>query len=452
MTNDIVTTLAEEGVNSDSLVWFAWIMAVAVLAPLLSHLTFNRVPAVVFLLIGGMAIGPTGWELADNGPSIHMLSELGLGFLFLLAGFEINPSDLRSRQGRRGWVTWLCCLAASFLGAWVITGFDDPGTSTVLAIAVTSTALGTLMPILKQRGLIGTKLGDAVMVHGAIGELGPVLAIALLLSARSTWASLVILVLFYAIALGIALTPKAVSFLLPWTKRAMQENAGATNQSVIRLVTLVLGTLMAVAAVFELDVVLGAFAAGFIARALVPEDLRELFEFGLNIVGYGVFIPVFFVTSGMKVNLDVVRENPALLAWMLPLILLTRGLPVFLRELSSKAGSGLTTWPERIQLGLYSATGLPIIVAVTSVATESNLLSEKTASLLVAGGALTVLVFPLAASLLPNPPSQSGEAGTADQAQDQAQGDPQDGAQGAAGGVAKRDGQAGAQKRRPRVI
>lgn len=394
-------TLASGSANADSFVWFAWIMAVAVLAPLLSHLTFNKVPAVVFLLVGGMAIGPTGFELAQDGENIHMLSELGLGFLFLLAGFEINPSDLRSRQGRRGWVTWICCLAVSFVGAWTITGFDDPGTSAVLAIAVTSTALGTLMPILKQRGIVDTPLGQAVLVHGAIGELGPVLAIALLLSARSAWLSLAILVVFFGIALTLAWTPKLVAFLVPWSKRAMQENAGSTNQSIIRMVTFMLGTLMAVAAAFDLDVVLGAFAAGFIARALVPADTRELFEFGLNIVGYGVFIPVFFVTSGMRVSLDVIRAHPVMLCWIVVVIFVARGLPVYFRSRSLKGESRLNSISERLQLSLYAATGLPIIVAVTSVAVDSKLLSDEGASLLIASGALTVLLFPFIASLVP---------------------------------------------------
>lgn len=388
---------------AQSLVWFSWIMAVAVVAPLLSHLTANRIPAVVFLLLGGVAIGPSALGLAGEGSSIAMLSELGLGFLFLLAGFEINPANLKSREGKNAWLTWLLCLVASFLGAWALTGFSDSGTAVVFAIALTSTALGTLMPILKQNGLIGTRLGNSVLVHGAVGELGPVLAMALLLSTRSTGASIVILVGFFAIALLVSFVPRTVSFLAPWTRRAIQQSAGKTNQSVLRLVVLMLATLMAVAAVFELDVVLGAFAAGLILREVVAEDTRHTFENRLNAVGYSVFIPVFFVVSGMAVDLSVVVHYPLILLAILPLILVTRGLPVFLREGFTATGSGLHTWRERTQLTLYSATGLPIIVAVTSVATDAGLLSGTASSLMVAGGALTVLVFPLVASFLTTP-------------------------------------------------
>lgn len=397
---------AEATTLADSLTRFAWIMAVATLAPLLSHLTRNRIPAVVFLLAGGMLLGPSAFGLVTEGPGIALVTELGLGFLFLLAGFEINPTELRSRQGASAGITWLICLLASFAGAWALTGFTDTGPAIIFAIALTSTALGTLMPILKQQELIGTKLGNSVLVHGAMGEVGPIIAMAVLLSTRSTWASISILIAFFVIAILVAFVPRTVAFLAPWSQRSILASAGPTNQAVLRLVVLMLAALMAVAAVFELDVVLGAFAAGLILRQTVAADMRKTFEGQLNIIGYTVFIPVFFVVSGMAVDLSAVTQHPVALLALVPLILLARGLPVFLRETFSHTGSGLETWRERSQLMLYSATGLPIIVAVTSVATQAGLLSDAGASLLVAGGALTVLVFPLIASLLAPRPAE----------------------------------------------
>lgn len=405
----LMVLAAEPTTLADSLTRFAWIMAVATLAPLLSHLTRNRIPAVVFLLAGGMLLGPSAFGLVTDGPGIALVAELGLGFLFLLAGFEINPTELRSRQGASAGITWLICLAASFAGAWALTGFTDTGPATIFAIALTSTALGTLMPILKQQNLIGTKLGNSVLVHGAMGEVGPIIAMAVLLSTRSTWASISILIAFFLIAVLVAFVPRTVAFLAPWSQRSIRASAGPTNQAVLRLVVLMLALLMAVAAVFELDVVLGAFAAGLILRQTVAADMRNTFESQLNIIGYTVFIPVFFVVSGMAVDLSVVAQHPVALIALVPLILLARGLPVFLRETFSNTGSGLETWRERSQLMLYSATGLPIIVAVTSVATQAGLLSDAGASLLVAGGALTVLVFPLVASLLAPRPTAAEE-------------------------------------------
>jgi len=392
--------LAAGNVESNPLVSFAWIMAAAVTAPLISWATGKRVPAVVLLIGAGILIGPHWLGLASTEGGVGLLKQLGLGMLFLLAGYEINPAMIRSREGRTSATTWLVCMGLSFAGACALLHPHNTSTAVVLAIAFTSTAVGTLMPIMKQQQVLHTPVGRSLLVHGAIGEIFPILAMALLLSARSTWVTAIVLAAFFVIALVVAAIPRTVRFLLPWTARAMVLNAGATNQTVMRLVLWMLGVLMAVAAVFELDVVLGAFAAGFILRRLVPEKFGEAVEQRLDIVGYSLLIPVFFVCSGMTIDPQAVVDKPWLLCILVPLIYVVRGLPVLIRELFFTTGSQLTNVREKIQLSLYAATALPIIAAVTEVAGESQLLSEENASLLVAAGSVTVLIFPFIANMI----------------------------------------------------
>lgn len=392
--------LAAGNVESNPLVSFAWIMAAAVTAPLISWATGKRVPAVVLLIGAGILIGPHWLGLASTEGGVGLLKQLGLGMLFLLAGYEINPAMIRSREGRTSATTWLVCMGLSFAGACALLHPHNTSTAVVLAIAFTSTAVGTLMPIMKQQQVLHTPVGRSLLVHGAIGEIFPIFAMALLLSARSTWVTAIVLAAFFVIALVVAAIPRTVRFLLPWTARAMVLNAGATNQTVMRLVLWMLGVLMAVAAVFELDVVLGAFAAGFILRRLVPEKFGEAVEQRLDIVGYSLLIPVFFVCSGMTIDPRAVVDKPWLLCILVPLIYVVRGLPVLIRELFFTTGSQLTNVREKIQLSLYAATALPIIAAVTEVAVESQLLSEENASLLVAAGSVTVLIFPFIANMI----------------------------------------------------
>ena len=392
--------LAAGNVESNPLVSFAWIMAAAVTAPLISWATGKRVPAVVLLIGAGILIGPHWLGLASTEGGVGLLKQLGLGMLFLLAGYEINPAMIRSREGRTSATTWLVCMGLSFAGACVLLQPHNTSTAVVLAIAFTSTAVGTLMPIMKQQQVLHTPVGRSLLVHGAIGEIFPIFAMALLLSARSTWVTAIVLAAFFVIALVVAAIPRTVRFLLPWTARAMVLNAGATNQTVMRLVLWMLGVLMAVAAVFELDVVLGAFAAGFILRRLVPEKFGEAVEQRLDIVGHSLLIPVFFVCSGMTIDPRAVVDKPWLLCILVPLIYVVRGLPVLIRELFFTTGSQLTNVREKIQLSLYAATALPIIAAVTEVAVESQLLSEENASLLVAAGSVTVLIFPFIANMI----------------------------------------------------
>ena len=392
--------LAAGNVESNPLVSFAWIMAAAVTAPLISWATGKRVPAVVLLIGAGILIGPHWLGLASTEGGVGLLKQLGLGMLFLLAGYEINPAMIRSREGRTSATTWLVCMGLSFAGACALLQPHNTSTAVVLAIAFTSTAVGTLMPIMKQQQVLHTPVGRSLLVHGAIGEIFPIFAMALLLSARSTWVTAIVLAAFFVIALVVAAIPRDGIGFSCVGPRGMVLNAGATNQTVMRLVLWMLGVLMAVAAVFELDVVLGAFAAGFILRRLVPEKFGEAVEQRLDIVGYSLLIPVFFVCSGMTIDPRAVADKPWLLCILVPLIYVVRGLPVLIRELFFTTGSQLTNVREKIQLSLYAATALPIIAAVTEVAVESQLLSEENASLLVAAGSVTVLIFPFIANMI----------------------------------------------------
>ncbi|MGB5953549.1 MAG: cation:proton antiporter, partial [Ornithinimicrobium sp.] len=274
-------------------------------------------------------------------------------------------------------------------------------TAVAVAIALSSTALGTLLPILKDRNMVDSRLGQAVLVHGASGELLPVVAMALLLSTRNIPASIILLVLYATVALLVATVPSRALRRIPGLGFVLKERSHGTGQLIVRAVLLLLIGLMALAAVFALDVVLGAFAAGAILRYVHREyGLDDALESKLDTLAYGFLVPVFFVVSGMGIALDAVAEAPQILLYIVVLIPLVRGGPVWLIERYTDTGSGLQSRSERAQLAMFAATGLPIIVAVTQVAVAADLMSTANASLLVAGGATTVLIFPLLAQVI----------------------------------------------------
>ena len=391
------TTLSD-GSSHDSgqFVSIFWITLVALLSPILSRLTGKKIPDVVFLLIFGLLIGPNMLNLASSEGGIPLLKELGLGMLFLIAGFEINVSSLRSRQGYSAIATWVVCFALGMAGAAVITSFShELNTYIAVGVALSSTALGTLLPMLKSHGAAGTPVGNAVLVHGAVGELLPIFAISLLLSSRSPGMAFVVLLAFMVVAVVTALIPHRLFAHVPGLRQIMAAEANTTGQTVLRLAMFLLATLIMCTALFDLDAVLGAFAAGLILRTLTPPAALHMMTRRLEVVGFTFMIPLFFVVSGMGIDVSAVVANPLGLLAVVVGILLCRGVPVLLAEHFFDTRSGLTTRAQKVQLALYSAAGLPIIVAVTEVATSSGLLEESTASLLVAGGALTVLLFPL---------------------------------------------------------
>jgi len=386
-----------------------WITVAAAIAPLIAgSLRRKLIPEVVLLLVAGIVIGPYALDLANVDTEIELLRELGLGMLFLLAGYEIDKDELTGRGGRRALVTWLICLALAFATVGGLAAAGLVHSEIAVAIALTSTALGTLLPILKDRGLVATPIGRAVLNHGAIGEIGPVIAMAVLLGARGAVVSLVVLAAFAAVAVVVALLPARILREGTDLLAVIRRGSDTTAQTTVRLVMLLLVALIAVAAVFDLDIILGAFAAGFILRRTVPDGNEQL-EHKLEGLAFGLLIPIFFVTSGMAIDVSAVAGEPLVLVAFLALLVVVRGLPVFVASRYDRGARFDTR--DSLQIALYSTTGLPLIVAVTGVAVAAGQMSNATASILVAAGAISVLVLPmLAGFLVKRTPSAAGEA------------------------------------------
>ena len=397
----IVMSIMAESLSS---VW--WIASAALIAPILSLITRRAVPDVVWLLVLGVLIGPHGLRLAQETESVEFLRELGIGFLFLLAGFEVDTARMRARAGRRAAVTWLIS-AVLATGAGMILFWGKPSAAVVFGIASTSTALGALLPIIKDAGLGASGFGQSVMVHGAWGELLPIMAMALLLSARATWASALVLLLFMVAALVTVILPKRFFQRIPLLGRAFAAASNSTMQTTVRLSVWVLISLMLMAVVLDLDVALGAFAAGLLlSRGFATVSLEQSTEVmhKLEMVGFSLLIPVFFVTSGMAIDVGAVIERwPFLLAFVAG-VALFRGVPVFVMEWVLHRNASFEP-RQAASLAFFVSTGLPIIVAVTQLAVAGQLISPDTASFMVTGGAITVLVFPYVATRLMRPRS-----------------------------------------------
>lgn len=374
-----------------------WIALAAFCSPLIARLVRGYVPDVVVLLGFGVVLGPHALGLAANTDGVSLLSQLGLGMLFLLAGFELDPKVLRGRSGAIAWITWLISLGCAVAFVVLVAREASTLAAVAIGIAMTSTALGTLLPIVKDRGLLDMPLGRAVLAHGAVGELGPVVAMSILLTSRNVGAAVIVLLLFLAAAVLIALTPRQVADRVPGFARALNELSSGTAQLPMRGVVLLLLALMAIADRFGLDVVLGAFAAGLILRRLVRDSHPDVGE-SLETLGFGMLIPIFFVVSGIGIDPTAVADNPGLWISFVVIIGIARGVPVWVSE--RYMGGSVELGHERAQLALYAATGLPIIVAVTNVAVDAELITATLASTLVAAGATTVLLFPLAARLI----------------------------------------------------
>lgn len=169
---------------------------IAAVTPMVAKLIPRQVvPETVILIAAGAALGPhaLGWINSDS-EALKLLSDLGCAFLFLLAGYEIDPKVIVGKEGKRGFWTWAFTLVIGLIVAFIMPDIAS-GKQGLIATALlfTTTALGTLMPILEERGLTGTQIGNTIIAYGTWGEVATVIAMAILLSARSTWKTAAIL-------------------------------------------------------------------------------------------------------------------------------------------------------------------------------------------------------------------------------------------------------------------
>ncbi|MGW4777274.1 cation:proton antiporter [Streptomyces filamentosus] len=371
------------------------IMAIAVLAPLLAYWTGRRIPVplAVFEILLGILVGPDvlGWARSDE--LIDGLSELGLTMLIFLAGYEIEFGKVRGDTLRRSVWAWLVALALG-LTAGVLLG-GGYSTGVFIGVALTSTALGTVLPVLRDSGGLRGRFGSVVMAFGAVGEFGPIIAMALLLSGRTAAQSTVLLAAFAALTVAAvywALRPRP-----PWFATVIARTLHTSGQFAVRFVFLLIALMLGASTALGLDVLLGAFAAGLITRLVLtgaaPEAGPEILE-KVEGVGFGFLVPVFFVVTGIEFDLDSLLSGGRsllLLPVFLLLFLVVRGGPMWFlapRDLDRT---------DRGALVLYGSTALPLVVAITTIGLDDGALAAGEAAALVGAGMVSVLVFPLLA-------------------------------------------------------
>lgn len=383
------------------------IAAIAAVVPVIVGLFRLKVAEVVLLLGLGVLCGPEllGWiQLVE---SISLLSELGLGLLFFLAGLELEQRAIRGLSGTLSSLGWFTSFAIALAMAFLLVHTGKVQDTIGIAIALTSTALGTLLPIVRDRGELDTRFGTFFMGAGAWGEFGPIIAMSVLLSTKSSFAAIASLLIFGVIAGLLAVLPSRLAG--DRIRQLLDRGHTTSSQTALRFTMLLLILLIALAGAFGLDVVLGAFIAGVIVRRFSPPAAESRLQVRIEAIGFGFLIPLFFVISGAKLDIISIVENPMPMLLFFVLILLARAAPQWF--LYRKA---IPDVRERTRFSLYVATALPIIVAVTTLEVDAGVMSGDTAAALVGAGALTVLVFPLVGNAL-----VSGRTKTPGSAEDQ---------------------------------
>ena len=384
---------------------FFFVIAAASLAPILVDLiTRVKMPVVVIEIALGIIIGPQVLGWADTSPVIEALSQFGLAFLFFLAGYEIDFDKIKGKPLKLAGFSWVLSLVGALVLNFVLLHLGIIKSFFYVGVAISTTAIGALLPMLSDAGEMETKFGNHVIAYGAVGEFAPIVMIALLLEGeRSGLSSALILNVFMIIVFFALLAARRW-----WPQRIMkliEHTMHSSAQLAMRLTIFLLIAFIVLAQILDLDFLLGAFAAGLIIAQFVKrapksgEDETEALLIKFEGIGYGFFIPIFFIVSGIKFDLQALLNNKTSLM-MLPIFLIlffvVRGLPALLLYRDELEKN------ERLALGFFGATELPLVIAVTSLGVEHGLMLNNMATALVGAAMLSVFIYPLVGFALRN--------------------------------------------------
>ena len=370
---------------------FLLIVGVAALAAVLAAVLPKRIapPVVVLELMLGIAIGPDVLGLAETDDFTNFFETLGLGMLFFFAGYEIDFDRIKGKPLQLGIAGWVLSVAIAYgiggglAAAGVVISFLFTGS------ALATTAIGTLIPILRDADELRTRFGSFLLAAGALGEFGPILLLTLVLSAHQPLHEALILAAFVALAVGLAVASVRAAWH-GWP--ALERTFEASSQLAVRLAVVLVFALVGLAQELGLDVLLGGFVGGMITRAAVRGREVQVLDSKLTAVGFGFLIPFFFVASGMDFDLDALFadvETMLKLPLFLALMLVVRGTPALLLY------RGVLAARDRTALAFFSATELPLVVAITTLAVDGDHMLPGTAAALVGAAMLSTLIYPL---------------------------------------------------------
>src|SRR5687767_1092744 len=346
------------------------------------------VPTVVVELLLGVVIGPQVLGL-ETSAFLVFFSNLGLGMLFFFAGYEIDLRRIAGAPLRLAVMGWVVSLVLAYAIGGLLAATGVVVSLLFTGSALATTAIGTLLPILSDTGQLRTRFGTYLLAGGAVGEFGPILLITLVLSASSTLHNAIILVTFVALAVGIAvLAVRSSGRTVPMFARTIDKS----SQLAVRWIVVLVFALASLAAELGLDLLLGGFAAGVITRQVLKDREVPGFDGKLTAVAFGVFIPFFFVVSGMQLDVAALFSSPGSVAEMLlffVLFFVVRGTPALWLY------RGVLDRRERISLAFFQSTQLPLVLAITTLALDGGHMRSSTAAALIGAAVLSTLFYPI---------------------------------------------------------
>jgi len=356
-----------------------------------------RIPSVTLELVAGIILGPAVLGWIEAGPVVSIMASIGVAFLLFLAGLELDLHVLKGAPLVRGSLSFALSFALAFA---LMTPLGASGfilSPLLVAIMLSATSAGILVPVLRDTGHLNTAVGHFTMSGASIAEVATIGLLGVFFAANDTSAAVAALLLVVVAVLAVLLLA-ALRYTLHWTpgQRIFDKLDESSAQARVRFSVMILLAAATLAMQFGFEGILGTFVAGVVVGVVVRGDRFEhTLRAKLRVIGYGLFVPAFFVTSGLRFELNRISglAEVARAALFLAALIAVRTIPVVLYR-------PFLTWRECLASGLLQSTNLSFIVVAVTVGTELGRLREINASALILAGLVSAVVLPACATSL----------------------------------------------------
>ncbi len=380
------------------------ITGLAALLPWLNSLWQKlSLPLIVVEILAGIVVGRSGFDVIETGPAVDFLAMFGFTYLMFLSGLEMDYSMLSPaaennsrvwRLGRPlslGLLTFGLTLAGALLMAFGLAAFDLVQHPLFMALILSTTSLGVAVPVLKERDLTTTRYGQTVMVSAVVADFGTMLLITVVAAAISrglTLDLLLILLLIVAFALVVRLGRLAKG--VRGMQRLVEELAHSTSQIQVRATFALMVAFIALSRWLGTEIILGAFLAGTVISLLTGREGSTL-HVKMEAIGYGFFIPVFFIVVGVRFDLPALLASSEALV-LVPILLLGA---YAVKSLPALVYRAYFSWRETLAAGMLLSARLSLIIAAASIALDLGAITEAINAAIVLLAIVTCTLSPV---------------------------------------------------------
>ncbi len=378
-------------------------MLLAVVVPfLVSHIKFVKIPIVVGEIIAGIIIGQSGFNLVEETPTLNFLSEFGFAFLMFLSGLEVNFDALRKSRAEETVSKWkkpiplaflyfLSTVALALFFGYGFASFGLVKSPLLMGLILSTTSLGIVVPILKERGLAVTNYGQSVLVAALVSDFVTLLLLSVVIAVLSQGFNLelllfMVLIVAFVVAVRISNRLKKI----PGLGVLIAELSHTTAQIRVRGAFALLVTFVVVAESLGVELILGAFLGGVLV-SISSQDTESPLHSKLDAIGYGFFIPIFFIVVGAKFDLKSLLDSPTALL-LVPVLIFAA---YFVKLLPALFYKTVFSWRETLALGTLLSSRLSLIIAASAIALSLGLISTAANSAVILVAIVTCTVSPL---------------------------------------------------------